>query len=58
MYPSFAKKIAGEGLEAAKDEGLRFKQQEVLRDLLQVGNGNYLGIGHKLTLFIQNLDVK
>ena len=38
MAPSFAKKIAAEALEAAEDEGLRVKQQEVLRELLMVGN--------------------
>ena len=37
-FNGFARKIAGEGLEAANDEGMRFKQQEVLRDLLQVGS--------------------
>ena len=38
LAPSFAKKIAAEALEAAEDEGLRVKQQEVLRELLTVGN--------------------
>ena len=37
LAPSFAKKIAAETLEAAEDEGLRVKQQEVLRELLMVG---------------------
>merc|ERR1719245_2608262 len=33
-FNSFAKKIAAEALKAAEDEGLRVKQQEVLRELL------------------------
>ena len=52
LAPSFAKKIAAEALEAAEDEGLRVKQQEVLRELLVVGNYQNKHCRIPLVLFI------